>query len=321
MRGADDRGEFRGEADQSLRLAYGELVERGVLEPLSADREDTRRWLDLDLASLIEGHYRKLVDVDSLSAEGRTDWVRRTMCPVASLQDPHSQYSKAYWLLDAGERVGTIALDILLPGGRLQRVSSLYVRPDRRRHGIARRALANVNDAALATGLRGLRIETNWTWPAAVQFYLHLGLWVLNWKDSLVFMWHDGLAVYRVDVAGRKATFLVQWEGDWHPLLEAENQGEYLGWTEFSAYQALREPLGEAYDLAPGTFALHLAVSGWPLKRSPELWANRYHWSDCGMPEGLACKIALFERIDRQQGYPVRTPRIPGLDYETNEER
>jgi len=34
-----------------------------------------------------------------------------------------------------------------------------------------------------------------------------------------------------------------------------------------------------------------------------------------GMPEGLAYKIAVFEAVDREHGYDVRTPRIPGLDY------
>jgi hypothetical protein len=34
-----------------------------------------------------------------------------------------------------------------------------------------------------------------------------------------------------------------------------------------------------------------------------------------GMPEGLAYKIAVFEAVDRERGYDVRCPRIPGLDY------
>mgnify|MGYP001570395305 CR=1 FL=1 len=36
--------------------------------------------------------------------------------------------------------------------------------------------------------------------------------------------------------------------------------------------------------------------------------------SDIGMPEGLAYKVAVFESIDRERGYDVRAPRIPGLD-------
>jgi hypothetical protein len=66
---------------------------------------------------------------------------------------------------------------------------------------------------------------------------------------------------------------------------------------------------------AATTLALHLAVRGWPLIRSNEHWKRRWHWSDLGMPEGLACKIALFENEAAECGYDVRTPRIPNLDY------
>ena len=51
--------------------------------------------------------------------------------------------------------------------------------------------------------------------------------------------------------------------------------------------------------------------------RSPELWERRYYWSDMGMPEGLAYEIIVFERVARENGFDVRTTRIPGLDYST----
>jgi hypothetical protein len=65
----------------------------------------------------------------------------------------------------------------------------------------------------------------------------------------------------------------------------------------------------------PGTFALHLALAGWPLIRSKENWERSWHWSDAGEPEGLACKIEVFEAVSRERGFDVRTPRIPGLQY------
>lgn len=77
---------------------------------------------------------------------------------------------------------------------------------------------------------------------------------------------------------------------------------------------ALRERFHHAHILAPGTFALHLALAGWPLVRAAELWERRYDWSDLGMPEGLAYKITVFEEIARARGYDVRTPRIPGVE-------
>ena len=65
----------------------------------------------------------------------------------------------------------------------------------------------------------------------------------------------------------------------------------------------------------PGTFAVQLALAGWPLIRSEEDWEKRYHSSDAGQPEGLAYKIEIFEAVARERGFYVRTPRIPGLQY------
>jgi hypothetical protein len=86
-------------------------------------------------------------------------------------------------------------------------------------------------------------------------------------------------------------------------------------WTELPTYAAMRESSWWVYHHAPATFALNLALAGWPLIRSEELWERRLDWSDMGQPEGLALKIAIFEAIDRAEHYDVRTPRIPGLDY------
>jgi len=71
---------------------------------------------------------------------------------------------------------------------------------------------------------------------------------------------------------------------------------------------------------APGTFAVHLALAGWPLIRSKENWEHRYRWSDAGEPEGLAYKIEIFEAVSRKRGFEVRTPRIPGIQYRTRDE-
>jgi hypothetical protein len=67
--------------------------------------------------------------------------------------------------------------------------------------------------------------------------------------------------------------------------------------------------------LRSGTFALHLALAGWPLVRSEEAWERRHSWSDSGEPEGLAYKIEIFEAIFRERGFEIRTPRLPGLKY------
>ena len=95
-------------------------------------------------------------------------------------------------------------------------------------------------------------------------------------------------------------------------MVTARNLGNRLGWEE---HGDLKDLPGEASHCAPGTFALHLALAGWPLIRSEENWEHRHYWSDAGQPEGLAYKIEIFEAVDRQRGFDVRTPRIPGLQY------
>jgi hypothetical protein len=149
----------------------------------------------------------------------------------------------------------------------------------------------------------------------AVRFYVRRGLWVGNWKHSLVFDLARGLPAFRVRIDGTTARFSVFLDGIWQTYIEAEDCGDRLGWREFSAYTAQSETFDDTHFLAPGTMALFLALEGWPLVRSEECWAKRYRWSDMGMPEGLAYKIAAFEAADREQGFNVETPRIRGLDY------
>ena len=149
-----------------------------------------------------------------------------------------------------------------------------------------------------------------------MRFYLRLGFWVRNWKHSLVLMRSRELLPYRVEVDARRATLSVQMAEDtWTPIIDADNCGDSLGWFERVAFGSPTDDFSPVQYLAPGTFALHLALRGWPLVRSADHWAERHRWCDMGMPEGLAYKIAVFEAVDRERGYDVRTPRIPGLDY------
>jgi hypothetical protein len=65
---------------------------------------------------------------------------------------------------------------------------------------------------------------------------------------------------------------------------------------------------------ARSTFAVVLAMHGWPLVRSADHW-EAARWSDLGQPEALAYKISIWEAGDRAHGWVVDTPRIPGLEY------
>jgi GNAT superfamily N-acetyltransferase len=191
-------------------------------------------------------------------------------------------------------------------------IESLYVDPAARRRGIARRALEAVFQAAVDHGTGGLRLDTNWTWQPAVRFYAHIGMWVWMWKHNLVFTWRRDLPPYRVEIGASQAHFLIQQGKRWRSVVTARPLGDRLGWEP----SGLKRQLGEAHHHVPGTFALHLALAGWPLIRSDEAWERRYHWSDSGEPEGLAYKIEVFEAIERERGLDVRTPRIPGLQYQ-----
>jgi GNAT superfamily N-acetyltransferase len=290
----------------NILAAHAALVAEGALEPLSRDAAETRLWLDCELASLVENRFFEPLDPCALTAANRGHWE-----PRASSDEPlssphgHAWYRIPYWIRDGGERAGTIALATSHIGVRLVTVSSLYVLPSHRRCGVAARALRRAQLAVRAHHSAGLRIPAYWTWQPAVRFYLDLGLWVCNWKHSLVFAWRDDLPPFRIEGDEREARFSVVREGVWEPLLAATREGDRLGWRE----------LGEGVHYAGQTFAVALAVRGFPLVRSPEAWARRHSSSDGGQPEGLAYKIEVFEAWDRKSGFVVRTPRIPGLAY------
>jgi len=294
-------------------VAHDALVSRGVIEPLAKGKGEAHDWLAWELASLIEGHFHRTMDARALSRSEWQEWERRVTGGIG-LGDPRrEQLRRVYWLLDqGGERAGTIALDTIRIGRPEIGISSLYLRPELRGSGIATRALDAVYDVAPIAGADGVRVDTNWSWQGAVRFYLKLGYWVRSWKHALVLARARRLRPYRIEMMDTRAVFSVLDADNWTPLIQAENRGAVLGWTELAACSMLDQT---CRVLASGTLALHLAVRGWPLVRSTALWDNRYDWSDMGMPEGLACKIAIFESIDRQHGYEVRTPSIPGLDY------
>lgn len=288
-----------------------QLMGERVIEPLSTEEGETRSWNLWELASLIEGHYHVQLDVSRLSEDERRAYENRVTFGGHPLGSPHGEYRHPFWLLADGRRVGTIAIATMHSGLSLVSISSLYVDPEVRSRNIARRALEAVFRAAIASGARGIRLDANWTWQPALRFYARIGMWVRMWKHNLVLTWQQDLPPYRVDIDDPEARFLIQ-EGDrWHAAVTARRLGDRLGW----ASEDLRCHPIEMSHCIPGTFALHLALAGWPLVRSEEAWERRYHWSDVGEPEGLAYKIEIFEAVCRQRGFDVRTPRIPGIRY------
>lgn len=303
--------------ERQIHAAHAALVAEGVIEPLSMDAGDTRLWLDCEIASLVENRFFEQLDPRTFTRELRDHWEPRATSNGERLGSPHAYawYTVPYWLTDGGDRLGTIGLSTGFMGARLVTVSSLYVLPPHRGSGVARRALRRARDAVRAHGARGLRVPTHWTWQPAVRFYLGLGLWIANWKHSLVFAWREDLPEHRVDIDDHEARFGIVRDGRTAHLLTATRDGDRLGWTESPR---MNELMNEDLDVAHhgvATFAIGLAVHGFPLVRSAERWEKRHESSELGDPEGLAHKIEIFEAIDRGNGFEVRTPRIPGISY------
>ncbi len=300
-----------------IRAAHASLVADGFLEPLSADAGETRLWLDCELCSLVENRFFVSLDPLALTPELRAQWEPRA-CSDEPLSSPHGHtwYRFTYWILEGGQRVGTIGLATFHMGIGLVTVSSLYVLPSHRRTGVAARVLRRAQAAVRAHGARGLRVPAYWTWQPAVRFYLGLGLWIGNWKHSLVFNWREDLPAHRLEMGADEAHFGVAVrEGGVERLITAARDGDRLVWTELPALTEHGDGKRELTFMATQTFAVALATRGYPLIRSAEKWSSRRDWSDCGEPEGLAGKIEVFEAVDRESGYEIRTPRIPGVPY------
>ena len=288
-----------------------QLVAEGIVEPLSTDEEETASWMLRELSSLIEGHLLFQLDIASLSEEARLVFERLVSYDGGPLRSPRGAYSRPFWLLAEGRRVGTISLGTMYSGMKLISISSLYVDPAERRRNLARHALEAVYRASLANDGGGIRLDTHWTWQPSVRFYARIGMWIWMWKHDLVFTWQPELPPYRVEIDGSEARFLIHQEDQWRAMVTARNLGDRLGWEPHGLENL---PIDLSHTI-PGTFALHLALAGWPLIRTEEDWEHRHHWCDAGDPEGLAYKIEIFEAVHRQQGFEVRAPRLPGLRY------
>jgi ribosomal protein S18 acetylase RimI-like enzyme len=293
-----------------------QLIAQAVIEPLSTDDGDSKDWNLRELASLVEGHFNVQLDVARLSDMERLAYERRSTYNGEPLASPNDGYRRPFWLLDDGQRVGTIAIATMISGLDLISISSLYIDPAARRRKIANRALEAVYRAAIENGAGGIRLDSNWTWQPSVRFYARIGMWVWMWKHNLVFTWQPGLPAYRVEIEETEARFLIRQGDRWHTAVTARNLGDRLGWEQGDLEN---QPI-EMVHCVPGTFALHLALAGWPLIRSEETWERRYDWSDAGEPEGLAYKIEIFEAVAREDGLEVRSPRIPGIQYRDLEE-
>ena len=305
--------------DQALRV-HERLAACPLLHPVAFG--EGRRFGLWDLASLAEGALGECVDPDSLTVS-REKQLRLGLGADGREHRYDDDFCRRYWILPPGggrDPVGTIAVDTLALGAGALRVSSLYVHPVARRHGLATAALDTVYDACRAEGLRGFRLDSYWTWQKSVRFYLARGLWLTSWKHTLGFARLSYLPRYEVReaddgslmflVASEEASSAASTTGseEMSTLLVGGANGHRLRLRETDAYRRLAERRSslELYALSP--LALHLAVRGRPLVRGEEEWAKATGWCDIGEPEGLAYKIGVFERAARGDGWRVESP-------------
>lgn len=294
-----------------------ELLATPLLDALEMGGADERLWGDCDLASLAENRLGARTDPRALTTAERDEWCRRAT--TESLWPPSARkYERCYWLIDAGERVGTVALSTSLLGSTLLRLSSLYVFPSHRGRGIAANALRSLR-ATLARHELGIKLETNWSWQLAVRFYLRLGLWVHMWKHDLAFRWDAGAPPPVIESESDTVTLSVDANGARLVLARAERRGTQLVLNEYECSPDTDDSIRALAWEAPSTLSLWLALHGWPLIRSTAAW-DKFRYADGGAPEALAHKIVIWEAWDKAHGWHAETPRIPGLTYATWEE-
>lgn len=299
-----------------LEAVEAESLDR--LEPLASveqSRDDWPRWRAFDIASIVEGCFHEQVDPVTLDHAQEQRWQERLEgCFAFPPRDgPAStpiEQTRRYWLLADEERAGTIALATSAARGPWLIVRSLYVDPPHRRRGLAGELLDRLADAAHRHGLAGLRLGTCWTWQKALRFYLARGFWVTSWKHDIQLALEPRLPERRFTVEGDQAALDIVQQGRLHRLFVARKSGHLLELEELPARDEIHRRVGH---LAIATFAVHLALGGWPLVRSEEQWSQRFRWADAGQPEGLAYKIAVFEDIATEAGWVVDTTPIPDM--------
>jgi GNAT superfamily N-acetyltransferase len=297
---------------------HDELVRGLTLAPVTLGGAEERAWLDCDVASLAENWLGERVDPRALDASRRRALQSQVLDEPPMSLTQRSEHERCYWLVEAGERKGTMALATGTHAGKNLYLASFYVYPTCRDEGVGRRAMTRLMEALGRHGL-GLRLDTSWCWQRTVGIYRTLGLWVYMWKRDLSLCWDPATPPPQIEVNDATATLSVAVGAETIVLARARRRGDALELDEPAPELSEDRRLGEAWWYAVSTLSLALAQRGWPLVRSAREWERSYH-ADGGAPEALAYKITLWEAWARKRGWTVSTPRIPGVAYPTWEQ-
>jgi ribosomal protein S18 acetylase RimI-like enzyme len=303
---------------ESLEPVYDELLQSAVIAPIGLADDEQQMFVDFELASLAEHRLGDGTDPRHVDADRRADWLARAVHEdsVFLLPKKH-KYQSCFWLLDNGQRVGTIAFAPPM-GGSSARVYSFYLLPSFRGHGLGSRILTTVLHV-LAKHRFSLRLTTDWTWQRTIRFYRKLGFWVYMWKRELDLIWTSKWPPSHVHIGTDEASLSVSFGDSELMLVRARRHGDRLEIEEIPTARLRDKRVGDSYLFGLSTLALELAMEGWPLIRSPEKWDDT-HYADGGPPESLAYRITIWEARERARGWLINTPRIPGLEYPTWEE-
>jgi len=295
-----------------LSAVHERLVRRGVISPVDLGSAlEMERFVDCELAAMAEYRLGDGTDPRALDPRQRADWTERAA--LGALPMPSERPREGcYWLTYDGRRIGTVCLGLRRRARSDMYLGSFYLFPDERARGLARAALRAFLFAAATQGL-GLRLTTQWTWGPAVRFWLRQGFWVLHWKRSLCLTRSLDTSAPVFATTGRTATLSVVQGGNPVVLMRAWSRAGRLCWRPCVPLSGLapEDPLRPVAHAVQSTFALFLAMAGWPLVRSAQKAAT-LAVADGGAPEGLARAIAINEAEDRAQGWRVAPPG-PGL--------
>jgi GNAT superfamily N-acetyltransferase len=299
----------RGDATQerlgAVARARAALVTQGLARGVASARADTDYFLAAEVAAVLE-HCRGRV-LDPATLDPADVAALRAEDPSALSELEPVPREGALVLCEGDARIGTVCFDDFEGLSPYAQISSLYVAPAWRARGVASQLLDGLA-ALLSPPYAGLSLTTYWSWQPAVRFYLRHGCTVRQWKHGLVFLWRGEDVRWRVDFRGDVATFTWHRESESPRTWTARRRDGWLDWTEPTPFDI---------DWSDGTmtFAVLLAMRGWPLARGPETLSEGWRWMDCGYPEGLAARIERWEAWDRHRGLRVDTPRIPSLPY------